>query len=80
MGARMTHAEFVEEFLWSWDRHRGDTTAAAAIFSTTPVALVQRLYRAKRAGHSVRFTNHLRRDGFRERSGNRRKDTSGCEV
>ncbi|MDO8308135.1 MAG: hypothetical protein Q7V58_07240 [Actinomycetota bacterium] len=60
MGARMTPAEFVEEFEWTRCRHGGIVTVAAPIFGLRPDALARRLYRARQGGFAVEFHDDLK--------------------
>ncbi len=61
MRSQLTTAELLEEFEWTWSRHRGDVLVAAAIFECRPDTLARRLARARARGLAVKYTNTAKR-------------------
>jgi hypothetical protein len=53
--------EVLDDFLWTWDEHRGDVLLAAMRVDMKPESLSRALYRAKRRGYSVEFRDTSKR-------------------
>lgn len=63
----MTSAELISEFEWTRDRHGGSVVHAAHILGMKPASLARRLYRLKKTGRVIRFTNDTQAHGYHNR-------------
>lgn len=53
--------EVLDDFLWTWDAHRGDVLLAAMRINMKPESLSRALYRAKRRGYYFEFQDTSQR-------------------
>jgi hypothetical protein len=58
--SKYTREETLYEFEWTRTRHKGSILTAAPMLGMNPKALAQALYRARKAGVAVSFTDDLK--------------------